>query len=40
MFIFGKNVDEVADERRKMQEGFRDYVGGRLSRVFDVVKSG
>ena len=40
MFIFGKNVDQVNVEKKKMAEGFRDYVGKRLARVFNVIKSG
>lgn len=40
MFIFGKNVDQVNEEKRKMAEGFRDYIGKRLQRVFNVIKSG
>lgn len=40
MFIFGKDVDEVETERKKMREGFRDYIGSRLSRVFETIKSG
>jgi len=40
MFIFGKNVEQVNEEKRKMAEGFRDYVGKRLGRVFDQIKSG
>ena len=41
MFIFGKNVDEVTEARRQMyQEGRRDYVGSRLARVYETIKSG
>jgi len=40
MFIFGKNVEEVGEERKKMSEGFRDFVGGRLNRVYETIKSG
>lgn len=41
MFIFGKNVPEVAEARRKMyQEGDRSYVGSRLSRVYETIKCG
>lgn len=40
MFIFGKNVQEVGEEKRKMHEGHRDYVGSRLKRVFDTIRSG
>ena len=41
MFIFGKNVPEVAQARHEMyKEGKRDYVGSRLQRVYETIKSG
>lgn len=40
MFIFGKNVQEVGVEKQKMKDGFRDYVGSRLARVYNEIKSG
>lgn len=41
MFIFGKNVDEVTEARKQMyEEGRRDYVGSRLARVYETIKSG
>jgi len=41
MFIFGKNVQEVADARHKMfNEGDRSYVGSRLGRVYETIKCG
>ena len=40
MFIFGKNVQEVEEARHKMFSGARDYIGKRLARVFEVIKSG
>lgn len=40
MFIFGKNVAEVDTARKEMYSGSRDYIGRRLSRVFETVKSG
>ena len=40
MFIFGQDVQGVANCRKQMHEGRRDYVGGRLKRVFDYIKSG
>jgi len=40
MFIFGKNVEQVEEDRKRMKEGFRDYTGSRLRRVFDKIKSG
>ena len=41
MFIFGKNVEEVAQARHEMFElGKRDYVGSRLQRVYETIKSG
>lgn len=40
MFIFGEDVDGVNKCRKEMYEGRRDYVGGRLKRVFDTIKSG
>ena len=40
MFIFGANVDEVNVARKEMHNGRRDYVGTRLRRVFDTIRSG
>lgn len=40
MFIFGERVDGVNRIRKEMWQGKRDYVGGRLQRVFDTIKSG
>ena len=41
MFIFGKNVAEVAQAKHEMYvEGRRDYVGSRLQRVYETIKSG
>lgn len=40
MFIFGKDVREVDIARKEMYEGKRDYIGSRLQRVFETVKSG
>jgi glycogen phosphorylase len=40
MFIFGMDVQKVAEEKAKMYGGFRDYVGSRLGRIFEVIKSG
>lgn len=40
MFIFGKNVAEVGEARAAMHGGDRSYVGSRLSKVFETVKSG
>jgi len=40
MFVFGMNVDEVREAGAKMRSGFRDYVGSRLGRVYDTIKSG
>jgi glycogen phosphorylase len=40
MFIFGKNVQEVAEAKRLMYEGDRSYVGSRLGRVYETVKCG
>lgn len=40
MFIFGKNLEEVEEARQKMAAGARDYVGSRLKRVFETIKSG
>jgi starch phosphorylase len=40
MFIFGERVDGVNRIRKEMWEGKRGYVGGRLKRVFDTIKSG
>ena len=40
MFIFGKNVAEVSEAKRLMYEGDRSYVGGRLGRVYETIKTG
>lgn len=40
MFIFGKNVAEVAVAKKLMNEGDRSYVGSRLGRVYETIKSG
>jgi len=40
MFIFGERVAGVDACRKQMYEGRRDYVGKRLKRVFDTIKSG
>jgi len=40
MFIFGERVEGVARIRKEMYEGRRGYVGERLQRVFDTIKSG
>lgn len=41
MFIFGKNVAEVDQARKEMYElGKRDYIGKRLAKVFEAIKSG
>ena len=40
MFVFGMNVDAVNHELQKMRGGYRGYVGGRLARVFETIKSG
>jgi len=40
MFIFGKNVAEVNEAKKKMHEGDRSYVGSRLSRVYEAIKCG
>jgi len=40
MFIFGKDVAEVAEAKRLMYEGDRSYVGGRLGRVYETIKTG
>lgn len=41
MFIFGKDVPEVEQARREMyEEGKRDYIGKRLARVLETIKSG
>jgi starch phosphorylase len=40
MFIFGANVDEITQHRKKMHEGFRDYQGSRLKRVTGEIKKG
>jgi len=40
MFIFGKNVAEVATARAAMHAGDRTYVGTRLSRVYETIKTG
>lgn len=40
MFIFGKDIAGVDSCRREMREGKRDYIGGRLKRVFDAIRNG
>jgi glycogen phosphorylase len=40
MFIFGERVEGVNRIRRELHEGKRDYVGGRLQRVFNSIKDG
>lgn len=40
MFIFGERVDGVNKIRKELWEGKRDYVGTKLLRVFDTIKSG
>jgi len=40
MFIFGKNVDQVSEAKKLMYEGDRSYVGSRLGRVYETIKSG
>ena len=40
MFIFGERVDGINRIRKEVYEGKRGYVGGRLKRVFDTIKSG
>lgn len=40
MFIFGERVAGVERIKKEMYEGRRNYVGGRLQRVFDTIKSG
>ena len=40
MFIFGMNVEQVDEAKRKMREGDRSYVGSRLGRVYDEIRSG
>lgn len=40
MFVFGKNVAEVDQARKEMYGGKRDYIGQRLKRVFETIKSG
>jgi glycogen phosphorylase len=40
MFIFGERVEGVDKIRKELYEGKRGYLGGRLKRVFDTIKSG
>lgn len=41
MFVFGMNIQEVSHASQRMkQEGFRDYVGSRLGRVFNTIRGG
>merc|ERR1719329_977467 len=40
MFIFGEDIAGVNRIRQEMRDGRRDYVGKRLGRVFDTIKSG
>ena len=40
MFIFGERVEGVNKIRKEMWEGKRGYVGSRLGKCFDAIKSG
>ena len=40
MFVFGMEVEKVNEELHKMRQGFRNYVGSRLARVFESIKTG
>ena len=40
MFIFGEDVAGVRRIQKQLMEGTRNYLGGRLKRVFDTIKSG
>lgn len=40
MFIFGERVDGVNKIRKQLYEGKRNYLGSRLKRVWDTIKSG
>lgn len=40
MFIFGMNVQEVENERKRIGEGARDYVCKELGRVMETIKNG
>ena len=40
MFVFGANVSEVDNFKKQILNGRRDYLGTRLKRVFDVIRSG
>jgi len=40
MFIFGELVDGVDKIRGELHAGKKGYIGGRLGRVFETIKSG
>ena len=40
MFIFGEKVDGVTKCRQQMNDGFRDYLGQELQRVFKYIRDG
>ena len=40
MFIFGGLVKDVDQYRKELHDGRKDYVGSRLKKVFDSIKSG
>jgi len=40
MFIFGANVEEVEHAKTQMRNGKKDYIGGRLKKVFDTIRNG
>lgn len=40
MFIFGERVEGVNKIRKQLYEGKRNYLGAKLNRVFETVKSG
>lgn len=39
MFIFGANVDEITEHRKKMHDGFMDYQGSRLKKIIESIRN-
>jgi glucan phosphorylase len=40
MFVFGEDVEGVTKIRNELKEGKTDYVGLKLSKVFESIKDG
>jgi starch phosphorylase len=40
MFIFGAQIHEVDNIRKQMHDKTKDFIGSKLKRIFETVKSG